>query len=278
MTDRHPYIAMLHYIYFNVKSRFGTEQIINWIGGLKFYARKGNAGLVGNIYYGLYEFEDSLFLIHFMRKEDIFFDIGANLGHYALLLSGLKKCKTIALEPVPATFKQLVRNIELNGLQKLIEPIQKGVADREDLLYFSTDRNTMDRIVKDSYKNAVKVPVTTIDNLNSGIPIAIKLDVEGYEYFALKGAEEILKSTELKVIILELNQSGKNYNTEDDKIYLLLLDYGFKPFKYNFLDRELVSLANYNKDKFNTIFIKDVPFVKKRLLESEQIKIRNRKF
>src|SRR5690606_17472427 len=111
ITSRQPYSAMLRYLYFNIKSRVVKEQITKWLGGLKFYAQKGDAGLVGNIYYGLYEFEESLFLLHFMHKEDVFFDIGANLGHYSMLISGIKKCKTIAVEPVPATFNRLVRNI-----------------------------------------------------------------------------------------------------------------------------------------------------------------------
>lgn len=278
MTSQKIYVGLLQYLYFNIKCRIVNEQEVNWLCDLKFYLRAGDAGLVGNLYYGLYEFEESLFLLHFMKKDDIFLDIGANLGHYSLLLSGIKKCKTIAIEPVPATYKQFVRNVALNGLQDLIEPIQMGIADREDALYFSTDKNTMDRIVKPNYKNAVKVPVTTIDLIVEEKPVAIKLDVEGYEYFALVGAEMMLKSTELKVIILELNQSGKKYGVEDDKIYNLLLDSGFMPFKYNFQNRKLIPLDSYNKDQFNTIFIKDVLFVQKRLLEAEKIKVWDREY
>lgn len=278
MAHKHPYRALLRYIYFNIKSSIVKEQTINWIEKMKFYARKGDAGLVGNIYYGLYEFEESLFLLHFMRKNDLFLDVGANLGHYSMLVSGIKKCKSIALEPVPATFKQLVRNIELNNLRGLIEPIQMRVADRKDTLYFSSDRNTMDRIVEATYSKAVKVPVVTIDSISKDNPTAIKLDVEGYEYFALIGAKNILKSAELKIVILELNQSEKKYGIEDNTIYQILLAHGFAPFQYNIHNRQLVPLDSYNRDKFNTIFIKDGPFVQKRLLEAEEIKIWNEKF
>ncbi len=275
MTHTNPYVGLVRYLYFNVKSSIIKEQIMTWLGDLRFFVRRGDAGLVGNIYYGLYEFEESLFLLHLLRKEDVFMDIGANLGHYSLLVSGLKKCKTIAVEPVPATFNQFVRNIELNKLQDLIEPIQKGIANTNDTLYFSSDRNTMDRIVKANYPYAVKVSVTTLDSIAKKTPTAMKLDVEGYEYFALIGAKNILKATELKVVILELNQSGNKYGIEDDTTYQLLLDHGFKPFEYNYKNRKLSSVDSYNKDKFNTLFIRDLSFVQTRVSESPKIKICN---
>lgn len=279
ITSRKPFAAMWYYLYFNIKSSFINEQTISWIGNLKLYIRKGDAGLVGNIYYGLYEFEESLFLLHFLERNDLFLDIGANLGHYSLLASGIKECKSIAIEPVPATFKQLVRNIQLNELENLVEPLQIGIADKQGVLNFSTDRNTMDGIVSSTYKSSVEISVTTINEvIKKEIPIAIKMDVEGYEFFALKGANRVLSSSGLKVVILELNESGKKYNVEDESIYQLLLTYGFKPFKYNFQNRSLIELESYNIHKFNTLFIRDIDFVQKRVCQSKRIKIGRKNF
>ncbi len=203
LTQDRPYRALWRYISFNLKNRLFEEQTVDWVGDLKFYARKGDAGLVGNIYYGVYEFEESIFLLHFLQEGDVFLDVGANLGHYSLLLSGIKKCKSIAVEPVPATYNQLVRNIELNKLESRIELHNMGVAEKAGRLNFSTDRNTMDRIVADTYKNSVQVSVSTIDTIvNHNSPLALKIDVEGYEYFALQGAKQLLESPDLKVVVI----------------------------------------------------------------------------
>ena len=43
-------------------------------------ARKGMTGASGNIYFGLHEFEEMGFLLHFLREEDLFIDIGAYIG------------------------------------------------------------------------------------------------------------------------------------------------------------------------------------------------------
>tara|TARA_R100000306_G_scaffold40532_3_gene39762 strand:- start:958 stop:1848 length:891 start_codon:yes stop_codon:yes gene_type:complete len=278
ITHDNSFTSLMRYISFNIKNRIVDEQIIEWIGNLKFYARKGDAGLVGNIYFGLYEFEESIFLLHFIRKEDVFLDIGANLGHYSLLLSGLKHCKSIAIEPIPVTYKRFRRNIKLNKLESFINPIQCGIADKEGALYFSTDRSTMDRIVSKKYKNSVEVPVFSIDAIITKIPQVLKLDVEGYEYFALKGAENLLNSSDLKVIILELNKSGRKYGIDDKVIFQLLVEKGFRPFEYDFKNRDIIELKSFNTHKFNTLFVRDIDFVKNRLIQGDKIKIRNKEF
>ena len=48
--------------------------------GFRVVVKKGQAGMTGNLYSGLLEFEEMMFVIHYLRTEDIFFDIGANVG------------------------------------------------------------------------------------------------------------------------------------------------------------------------------------------------------
>lgn len=77
-------------------------------------------------------------------------------------------------------------------------------------MYFSVDKSTMNRVVNANYQNSVAVSVSTIDNiLAERSATAIKIDVDGYEGFVLEGAENTLTDPDLKVIVLELNNSGK---------------------------------------------------------------------
>ena len=51
LTKGRAYLALWRYVSFHLVIRFKSKIIYNWIGHLKFIARKGEAGIVGNIYY-----------------------------------------------------------------------------------------------------------------------------------------------------------------------------------------------------------------------------------
>ena len=268
------YKALFRYVVFNLKNRITTNIIYKWVGNLKFYASKGDGGMVGNIYFGLYEFYESMFLIHFLREEDTFLDVGANIGHYSLLASGMNKCKTIAIEPIPSTFKRLIKQIELNGLGNKIETLNIGVADKLDYLFFSSDKSTMNKVVDSSYKESVKVEVKTIDSLEGSETFNLmKIDVEGFEKFVLNGSSSTLKSDNLKAIIIEINFSNQFYGVENVEILDILLSYDFQPYRYDPIHRRLINLESYNKEQFNTIFVKDYDFVMRRINDSQKIKV-----
>ena len=109
--------GLWRYVSFNILNKFKANIKYNWIGNLAFYASKGDAGIVANIYYGLHEFNESMFILHYLREKDVFLDIGANVGHYSLLASGIKNCHSISIEPVPSTFKRLNEQVILNKLR-----------------------------------------------------------------------------------------------------------------------------------------------------------------
>jgi predicted RNA methylase len=74
-------------------------------------------GATGNIYAGLHDFHEMALLLHFLRPCDVFVDIGANVGAYSVLASGVVGAKTFAFEPVPQTFACLRDNVRMNDLQ-----------------------------------------------------------------------------------------------------------------------------------------------------------------
>lgn len=85
---------------------------MQWINDLILPLEKGDTGLTSAYYVGLHEFEDMAFAIHLLREDDTFVDVGANLGSYSLLASGVTKANSIAFEPVPTTYNRLIDNIE----------------------------------------------------------------------------------------------------------------------------------------------------------------------
>lgn len=269
--------AMTRYIVFNSVNRIKSNIKYDWIENLVFYASKGDGGIVANIYYGLYEFNESAFILHFLRKDDVFLDIGANVGHYSLLASGVKKCNSISIEPVPKTFDRLNEQIALNKLESKISTLNIGVGNECAKLNFSVDKNTMNRIVNEEYKNAIQIPVKTIDTICKDKNITLmKIDVEGYEKFVLEGSQTTLKNENLKAVIIEINFSNKFYGVENDEVAEILMKNHFRPFKYNPLNRQLTELKTYDKEQFNTIFIRDLKFVESRIKESKKIRVWNK--
>lgn len=87
------------------------------------------------IYMGLHEFENMAFLLHFLRKEDLFFDIGADIGSYTILASGHVGAHTFAFEPIPSTFQSLANNVAINRINDSV--IEKRLAAAAPVTIFS---------------------------------------------------------------------------------------------------------------------------------------------
>jgi hypothetical protein len=94
-------------------------------------------GATGNIYSGLHEFEDMGFLLHFLRPDDLFVDIGANIGSYTILASAAIGAATIAFEPVPDTHEWLRLNVAINNVDNKVERRREalGWGDDYELLF-----------------------------------------------------------------------------------------------------------------------------------------------
>ena len=116
-------------------------------------------------------------------------DIGANLGYYALHAARLGLCENIhAVEGSPRFFKRLQRNIAANGFENRIRPIFAAVSDSPRKIRV----NTPDEMLRD-------VQTTTLDELFDfrGGRLAIKMDIEGHEESALRGAENLLRNNDI---------------------------------------------------------------------------------
>ena len=174
------------------------ERIVSFTNKTFLAVSKGMTGATGNIYLGLHEFNDMGFLLHFLRDEDVFFDIGANIGSYTILASGHCKAKSIAFEPINKTFQTLKQNIELNKLEDLVIIKNIGIGDSEGILTFTNSMDTINHVTASSENSALvsKIPVYPGDYFfkDFGCPCLIKIDVEGYEDWVIRGMPLILKN------------------------------------------------------------------------------------
>ena len=238
----------------------------------KFLIWKGLTGATGNLYCGLMEYNDMAFLLHFLKPSDLFIDVGANVGAYTILASAEIKAKTIAIEPVPTTFKNLMDNIAINQMQDKVSALNIGLGSKKSKLKFTKSLDTVNHVATENEKDTIEVEIETLDSvLLTDIPSLIKIDVEGFETEVLLGAENTLNNEKLKAIIIELNGSGMRYGYDENKIHENLIGKGFKPFDYRPKTRELKELNSYGRH--NTIYVRDRDYVENRLIKSRKIKI-----
>ena len=278
----HKLQAIIRFAKWQIGSRLAPGVIaFDWINGSKFLVRAGETGLTGNIYTGLHEFPDMAFLLHVLRKEDLFIDVGANVGSYTILACSAIGARGYAFEPVPRTYKRLVDNIRLNHLENRVECLNIGVGREQGRLAFTSHMNTENHALASGEQGdgAIDVEVSTLDAvLRDESPALMKIDVEGFETPVLEGAVETLKKPTLHSVIMELNGCGSRYGFDESRILKTMLDHGFKTFSYNPLDRTLVNLQGKNLKSGNTLFIRDESAVLERLKNSPKINVHGKQF
>lgn len=134
-----------------------------------------------------------------VQKGDIVLDCGANVGVFTRVALDRGASKVIAIEPAPENLESLRRNFkdEIAAGRVIVYP--KGVWDKDDLLTLHVDANNTAAdtfVISRAETSEVKVPLTTIDKLVSELNLPrvdyIKMDIEGAEPNALRGAHETL--------------------------------------------------------------------------------------
>jgi len=238
--------------------------------------KKGMEGATGNIYTGLLEFEDMAFILHALQKEDLFADIGANIGVYTVLAAKNVGAKVVSVEPVPATFSHLSTNVFLNGITTQVIQLPIGVGNENTVLAFTNTIDSMNHVVlqieNKKQEGVIEIEVKKLDDVFvNEIPVMMKMDIEGYEWPALNGAKNLLASQDLKAIIIELNGCGSIFGFSDDDVHHLLLSNAFHPYSYNPFTRSFLPLDYFGKH--NTIYLKDLQWAKKRVATAKKYKI-----
>lgn len=179
-------------------------------------------------------------LIRGLDSDDVFWDIGANVGQFSLYAALIGKSKIISFEIEPASFLNLISNISSNQLGSQVTPFCMGLSNKNGYSTIILPRNIMSHAgrsciysdMPDNY-SSINVPVLTGDSCIEifGIqpPTFIKLDVDGPELEILRGMPKILQSPSLKTIVVECVCKGENSNF--DSINNFLSKFGFSIFE-----------------------------------------------
>jgi len=268
--------ALLRWLKWQVGSRLVPGPVlVPFVNSHSLFAQPGMTGVTQNIFVGLAEFREMAFLLHSLKSDDLFVDVGANVGAYTVLAASTS-CSVIAIEPIKEAFRWLRLNVDTNGLGRSVELHQCGVGEFQSKLRFTGLQDTLNHVCTPE-EAGDEVEVATLDILLAGREASvIKIDVEGFEYQVLQGAQKTLRAQKLKAIILEVNGLCHRYNVTEHQIFNEVRGFGFVPIDYDPLQRTM-SLSDEKKAKenANVIFVRDLAAMAECLSKAPVVQVTN---
>ena len=194
-------------------------------------------------------------------NNSIFIDIGCNYGAYSIPISRIKNnLKVICFDPSRKSLDRLDENINLNNL-KNIKYFKLGIGEKKSEVYFDDDIN--------NYKNSgsfeinnknfgYKINIDSIDNLvrENKIQIKknvyIKMDIEGYEFFALKGLVKTINNYNVTIFFEFSKKILENHLNFESEFVEFLNKNTLKIYNSNFVEQNITDLIldlnNLKKD------------------------------
>jgi len=206
---------------------------------------------------------DTIAWIKNFKEEDIFYDIGSNIGLYSCF-AAKHGVKTFAFEPSVFNTEILVKNINLNNLNKLITLIP--ISLHKDNLISSFKLSNIEKggalstfsevYTHDGKKINIQMAYDTIGmSLDKLIeifklpyPNKIKIDVDGIEHIILLGAEKTLKKC--NSILIEVNENFLDQHKEVTRI--------LENNNFTLTSKNLTSDSVFHNKTFNQIWEKSL--------------------
>ena len=179
---------------------------------------------IHRLWLGLYERDKQELISRSVKPNTTFYDVGANAGFYTLLGSVLVGDGNVfAFEPVTQNLRYLRQHLVLNHFQN-VEVLEIAVSDKNGSALFEIEQTgSMGRL---SDGGTVTVQTTTLDSLlEQGKilpPNYIKMDIEGGELAALRGAEKCIRKYRPQIF---LATHGQEIHSQ---CYQLLESWGFE--------------------------------------------------
>jgi FkbM family methyltransferase len=194
-----------------------------------------------------------------LSPGDTFYDIGANVGPFALVAAKLGRpgVRVVAVEAGATSFASLCRNIVLNRVTDTVIPLPISLSAHTELSVFNysdlTAGAAIHSLAGDSpyvaYEPVYRQPVLAfalddlLEHFDLPRPMHVKLDTDGSELQILEGASKAL-STDVRSLMIEMEEGDAN------RIVALLDDAGFDLVERNRRKRGDVEVATHSYGRF----------------------------
>lgn len=210
-----------------------------------------------------------------VKSNNTVFDIGANVGLYTALFSKLvgNLGQVHSFEPYSLTYNTLRRNVRNMRLRNVrTYDVALGNCERNVSLEVPVVKKNIvdDPYVHVNLEKEGDIKMLTIDDVVAENNIAkvdfLKMDVEGFEFFVLTGAQETILSFS-PAILIEIEQEWtKRYGKQKKEVDSLLRDdFGYSA--YDLANRRLKPVSITDSKKSNFFYFRNIGRYDKVLFE-----------
>jgi len=213
---------------------------VEWFDGLRIELYPKNEICRSIFVTGIYEPNEFHFLSSFLGSGMTVIDVGANMGLYTLFAAQRvgEQGRVVSLEPSSREYSALLHNVELNQFRNVMAlPVAAsdscGTQDLLIAMFERSGHNTLGNFGYDTtaLDHRQTVQTITLDSLVDENAFErvdlIKMDIEGAELAALKGARRLL-SMYRPTLLLELSDRALKYqNATSQEIHSFLSGAGY---------------------------------------------------
>lgn len=173
--------------------------------------------------------------------DGVLFDIGANIGLYSVYFARTKKQDVYAFEPSVFNLGLLAKNVNVNHVEDFVRIVTTPLSSSNQFadfrlsspdeggalsafgVSFGQDGQELKKFI--NYKTMGFSLDYLIDSGSiKSKPALIKIDVDGIEHLILAGAQETLKRTECRSVLVEVNE---NFSEQFQAVHNIMTGCGF---------------------------------------------------
>ncbi len=212
---------------------------------------------------GYQNFEYTKIFLSLIKKVNVFYDIGSNIGYYALLAEMENPdIQVVAFEPASGPLYFLKKNVSINNFNNIkVEDI--ALSEKNGSITFYEIKNKKYTYLehnlagegnagsKTLHRNFVPIEVKTktfnhyVSDENQENIDLVKIDTEGTEHLILQNADVILG--EMKPIFI----CETLFNTIESQLEFIFAKYNYE--FYNHTDTGLKKVSSIIRDKDNGV-------------------------
>ena len=193
-----------------------------------------------------------------LTQDDIFLDIGANIGYFSLYAAATKRCAVLAFEPSKREYYRFYKNIEINNLSNIvIYPYALGKENTSGSLNLATFLNPGENsLLSTQGFKSNEQEIVLIKKLSDVVVKTqiqkvrlVKIDVEGYEVNVLEGMQDCMEFLVNAKFVVEITTT-EHLNEQKNNaklIYQFFKNNGFSPLLGLVENRQYNELFSYQK-------------------------------
>jgi FkbM family methyltransferase len=219
------------------------------------------------------------------EADDLYLDIGANIGMYTIYAAVMTGCRAVAIEPEALNYAELNKNIYLNELNDRVLGYCAAASDTQEISRlllggftvghshhdfgestWVSDMKWSNNVVvsKENRMQQGSISVRIDDMVASGameLPKHIKIDVDGWEHKVIDGARTTLADPGVRSVLIELDHRFEKTNDIIEYMESLGWKYSMDQLVTNRVmvmrPERVRELRQIKKDGFNYIFYRD---------------------